>query len=64
VPNSIPSERQHLERIPKIDKYCTRILPIAAIYGGNASGKTNFLKHFISLKLWLLEERNLKVSFQ
>ncbi len=41
-------ERQHGERIPAIKKYQTRILPIAAIYGGNASGKTNFFKalHF------------------
>lgn len=37
-------ERQHGERIPAIKKYQTRILPIAAIYGGNASGKTNFFK--------------------
>lgn len=41
-------ERQHGERLPKLKKYNTRILPIAAIYGGNASGKTNFFKalHF------------------
>jgi len=37
-------ERQHGERVPKINKYQTRVLPIAAIYGGNASGKTNFFK--------------------
>lgn len=37
-------ERQHGERVPKIDKYQTRILPITAIYGANASGKTNFFK--------------------
>ena len=37
-------ERQHGDRIPKIEKYQTRILPIAAIYGGNASGKTNFFR--------------------
>ena len=37
-------ERQHGERVPKIKKYPTRILPIAALYGGNASGKTNFFK--------------------
>jgi len=37
-------ERQHGERIPKIGKYQTRILPVAAIYGGNASGKTNLFK--------------------
>ncbi len=37
-------ERQHGDRVPKLKKYQTRILPIAAIYGGNASGKTNFFK--------------------
>lgn len=37
-------EKQHGDRIPKISKYPIRILPIAAIYGGNASGKTNFFK--------------------
>lgn len=37
-------ERQHGERLPKLAKYNTRILPLAAIYGGNASGKTNFFK--------------------
>jgi len=37
-------ERQHGERVPKIKKYQTRVLPIAAIYGGNASGKTNFFE--------------------
>lgn len=37
-------EKQHSGRIPKIPKYHARILPIAAIYGGNASGKTNFFR--------------------
>lgn len=37
-------ERQHGERVPRIGKYQTRVLPIAVIYGGNASGKTNFFK--------------------
>ena len=37
-------ERQHGDRIAKVDKYQMRVLPIAAIYGGNASGKTNFFK--------------------
>ena len=37
-------ERQHGERVPKLGKYQTRVLPIAAIYGGNASGKTNFFQ--------------------
>ncbi len=37
-------ERQHGERIPRINKYKARVLPIAALYGGNASGKTNFFR--------------------
>jgi len=37
-------ERQHGERVPHLKKYKTKILPIAAIYGGNASGKSNFFK--------------------
>jgi len=37
-------ERQHGARVPKVGKYQTRILPVAAIYGGNASGKTNFFR--------------------
>lgn len=42
-------ERQHGERIPRVDKYQSRILPVAALYGGNASGKTNFFLalHFV-----------------
>ncbi|MGX9727729.1 MAG: AAA family ATPase [Candidatus Electronema sp. VV] len=36
--------RQHGERVPKLGKYGARVLPIAAIYGGNASGKSNFFK--------------------
>ncbi|WP_417913535.1 AAA family ATPase [Candidatus Electronema sp. JM] len=37
-------ERRHGGRIPKLHKYGTRVLPIAAIYGGNASGKSNFFQ--------------------
>jgi uncharacterized protein len=37
-------ERQHGERVPKIGKYQMRVLPVAAMYGGNASGKTNFFR--------------------
>ena len=35
-------ERQHGERVPNVKKYQMKILPISAIYGGNASGKSNF----------------------
>ena len=37
-------ERQHGERISKVDKFKLKVLPVAAVYGGNASGKTNFCK--------------------
>lgn len=37
-------ERQHSDRVPRVLKYKTKVLPVAAIYGGNASGKTNFFK--------------------
>lgn len=37
-------ERQHGERVPKLAKYRTKVLPVAAIYGGNASGKTNLFE--------------------
>jgi hypothetical protein len=37
-------ERQHGGRVPRIEKYQMKVLPVAAIYGGNASGKTNFFK--------------------
>lgn len=37
-------EKQHGERLTRSEKYNMRVLPIAAIYGGNASGKTNFFK--------------------
>lgn len=48
-------ERQHGERVPRLKKYNTRVLPTAAIYGGNASGKTNlflaldFVQDFVVL---------------
>jgi AAA15 family ATPase/GTPase len=47
------SERQHGERVSRIPKYHMRVLPIAAIYGGNASGKTNFFKGLNFVK-WLV----------
>ncbi|MBR5998700.1 MAG: ATP-binding protein [Deltaproteobacteria bacterium] len=35
---------RHGNRVPRVNKYPVRILPIAALYGGNASGKSNFFK--------------------
>jgi len=37
-------ERQHGEQLSVLNKYKLKVLPIAVIYGGNASGKTNFFK--------------------
>ena len=37
-------ERQHRERIPKVKNLSLSILPIAAIYGGNAAGKTKLFR--------------------
>lgn len=41
-------DRKHGERVPRVRKYPLRILPIATLYGGNASGKTNLFRalHF------------------
>ncbi len=35
-------ERQHRERVPKLTKYRNKVLPVSVLYGGNASGKSNF----------------------
>ncbi|MBF0475120.1 MAG: AAA family ATPase [Deltaproteobacteria bacterium] len=48
-------ERQHGARVPRINKYKTKILPVAAIYGGNASGKTNFFKALSFVKRLVVE---------
>ena len=37
-------ERQHRERVPRIKKYGMGVLPVSAIYGANASGKTNLFE--------------------
>ncbi|MDR1270907.1 MAG: ATP-binding protein [Planctomycetaceae bacterium] len=39
-------EKQHSDRLPHFEKYDLRLLPTAAIYGGNASGKSNFFSAF------------------
>lgn len=38
------SETQHAERLSKIKKFRLKVLPVAAIYGPNASGKTKFVE--------------------
>lgn len=37
------NERQHADRLPKVDKFRMKVLPVTAIFGGNASGKSNFV---------------------
>ncbi|MBQ9537367.1 MAG: AAA family ATPase [Desulfovibrionaceae bacterium] len=52
----IPSrERKHGDRVPKICKYNGRILPITVIYGGNASGKTNFFNALSFAKAFIVK---------
>ena len=38
------NKRRFLSRVPKLKKQKMRVLPIAAIFGANASGKSNFFK--------------------
>ncbi len=49
------SERQHGDRIPRIAKYQARVLPIGALYGGNASGKTNFFQALNFVRRMILQ---------
>lgn len=37
-------ERQHGDRIPRVKKFRTKVLPVAALFGGNASGKSNLIE--------------------
>jgi AAA15 family ATPase/GTPase len=37
------SERAHGDRLARVNKFDLRLLPATAIYGGNASGKSNFV---------------------
>lgn len=48
-------ERQYGKRLVNLKKYQTRILPIASIYGGNASGKTNFFKALQFVQKFILK---------
>ncbi|WP_322155026.1 ATP-binding protein [Paratractidigestivibacter sp.] len=45
-------ERQHKETLAKLPGFRSKyVLPVAAIYGGNASGKTNIFKALSALRL-------------
>jgi len=47
-------ERNHNARLPRVAKYPMRILPISAVYGGNASGKTNLFKALAFVKSFVV----------
>ncbi len=48
-------EKQHGERLYKPLSYIPRVLPIAALYGANASGKSNFLEALSFLQRLVVE---------
>lgn len=48
-------ERQHGDRLPSLKKYGTKVLPVSALYGGNASGKTNFFRALSFVRTIVLE---------
>lgn len=48
-------ERQHGERVARIGRYQTRLLPIMALYGGNASGKSNLFNALAFAKTQIVD---------
>lgn len=47
-------ERQHGDRLKKNDKYRFRVLPTALLFGGNASGKSNFISALSFMRKFIL----------
>lgn len=43
-------EKQHRDRLPLVKKYRSRLLPVTALYGGNASGKSNLIEALVFAK--------------
>jgi AAA15 family ATPase/GTPase len=48
-------EEQHPEHIAAIQKYGLKVLPVAVIYGANASGKSNLIKALHFAKLFITD---------
>ena len=48
-------EKQHKDRLAYAKKYDLKILPTVALYGGNASGKTNFFDAFQIAKKFIVQ---------
>lgn len=57
------SEKQHADRLPRVKKFCLKILPVAAIYGANASGKTKFVEALAFLQNLIVLGNNKNVRF-
>ncbi len=53
-------ERLHSERVPKLAPYRIRVLPVTAIYGGNAAGKSNFFEALEFMRRFIVD--GVKVS--
>jgi AAA15 family ATPase/GTPase len=50
-------EKQHLHRVSYLQEDDVAVLPIASIYGGNASGKSNFIAALERLRSLIVERR-------
>lgn len=50
-------QRTHRGRVSRLKRYGERIVPIVAIYGGNASGKSNIFKALRFVKDFVVEGR-------
>lgn len=48
-------EKQHVERLPLIKKFPVKLLPVAAIFGANASGKSNFVESLAFAQKFILQ---------
>ncbi len=47
-------ERQHGERLKRLEKYRCRLLPTALMFGGNAAGKSNFIQAISFMRSFIL----------
>lgn len=57
------TERQHRERIAFNEHYALRLLPVAAMYGANASGKSNFVRALDFAKQMITRGRSTDQTF-
>ncbi|WP_304703083.1 AAA family ATPase [Turicimonas muris] len=55
-------EKNHSETVVKLKKFRLNLLPISAIFGPNASGKSNFVKAFSFLQNLIVDPSKVFVS--